>query len=146
MCVVLLFFICPGTHQVLTVLPNSFPTRRSSVLSNGPMTALSQFDGSIALPYFSRIERPADGLPQVVSFAWAGALPAGAVLALLSAPVIEILYGARWLPAAAVLAALGLYGGLRVVFDVFAGYIYSQGRSRSEAQKYELQSLMRISY
>lgn len=99
-------------------------------VSNWPMSALSQVVRSIALPYFSRIERPADGLPHVVSFAWAGALPAGAVLALLSAPVIEILYGARWLPAAAVLAALGLYGGLRVVFDVFAGYLYSQGRSR----------------
>ncbi|WP_125131194.1 oligosaccharide flippase family protein [Microbacterium sp. 10M-3C3] len=99
-------------------------------ISNWPMSAMSQMVRSIALPYFSRLERPADGLPTVVSFAWAGALPAGVALAVLAAPVIHVLYGERWLPAAAVLAALGLYGGLRVLFDVFAGYLYAQGRSR----------------
>jgi O-antigen/teichoic acid export membrane protein len=99
-------------------------------VSNWPMSAMSQVVRSIALPYFSRIPRASEGLPHVVSFAWAGALPAGAALAILSGPVIETVYGARWLPAAAVLAALGLYGGLRVVFDVFAGYLYAEGRSR----------------
>lgn len=48
----------------------------------------------------------------------------------MSAPLIEVVYGAKWLPAAPVLAALGLYGGLRVVFDIFAGYLYARGRSR----------------
>jgi O-antigen/teichoic acid export membrane protein len=100
-------------------------------ISNWPMSALSQVVRSISLPYFSRLERAADGLPTVTAVAWAGALPAGLGLALLSAPVIEVLYGARWLAAAPVLAVLGVYGSVRVVFDVFAGYLYAQGKSRA---------------
>lgn len=100
-------------------------------VSSWPMSALSQVVRSISLPYFARLSRAADGLPTVVAVAWAGALPAGLGLALLSAPVIEILYGARWLAAAPVLAVLGLYGSVRVVFDVFAGYLYAEGRSRA---------------
>jgi len=99
-------------------------------ISSWPMSALSQVVRSISLPYFSRTGASSAALAAVVGLAWAGALPAGAVLAALSAPVIDVVYGAKWLPAAPVLAALGLYGSLRVVFDVFAGYLYSQGKSR----------------
>ncbi|MCB1297621.1 MAG: oligosaccharide flippase family protein [Microthrixaceae bacterium] len=99
-------------------------------ISSWPMSALSQVVRSISLPYFSRTDAHKDGLATLTSIAWAGALPAGAVLAALSAPLIEVVYGAKWLPAAPVLAALGLYGGLRVVFDIFAGYLYARGRSR----------------
>lgn len=99
-------------------------------ISNWPMNALSQIVRSISLPYFSRAENDRDGLVGIVSLAWAAALPAGAALAALSAPLIEFVYGPRWLPAAPVLAALGLYGGMRVVFDSLAGYLYAKGRSR----------------
>jgi len=99
-------------------------------ISSWPMSALSQVVRSISLPYFSRTGASSTALAAVVSLAWAGALPAGAVLAALSAPVIDVVYGAKWLPAAPVLAALGLYGSLRVAFDIFAGYLYSQGKSR----------------
>jgi PST family polysaccharide transporter len=85
---------------------------------------------SVALPYFSRVGDAGRGLASVCAFAWAGALPAGAALAVLSAPVVTVLYGDRWLASAPVLAALGLYGGLRVLFDVFAGYLYARGHSR----------------
>lgn len=99
-------------------------------ISGWPMSALSQVVRSISLPYFSRTGNGSEGLAPVVAVAWAGALPAGAVLAALSAPLIEVVYGAKWLPAAPVLAALGLYGSLRVVFDLFAGFLYARGRSR----------------
>ncbi|HWI31344.1 MAG TPA: lipopolysaccharide biosynthesis protein [Microbacterium sp.] len=99
-------------------------------ISSWPMSALGQVVRSISLPYFSRKGAGSDGLAALTAIAWAGALPAGAVLAALSAPLIEVVYGEKWLPAAPVLAALGLYGSLRVVFDIFAGYLYARGRSR----------------
>ncbi len=99
-------------------------------ISSWPMSALSQVVRSVSLPYFSRTGMGSDGLAMVTSLAWAGALPAGGVLAALAAPVVIVVYGGKWQPAAPVLAALGLYGSLRVVFDIFAGYLYSRGRSR----------------
>lgn len=100
-------------------------------MSSWPMTALSQMVRSVSLPFFARVDdRAADAVPRLVAIAWAGALPAGALLVVLSSPVIEVVYGARWLPAAPVLAALGMFGSLRVVFDIFAGFLYARGRSR----------------
>jgi len=100
-------------------------------ISSWPMSALSQMVRSVALPYFSRAGADTKALSTVTSLAWAVALPAGAVLAVLSGPVIEVVYGSKWLPAATVLSALGLYGSLRVVFDIFTGYLYARGNSRS---------------
>ncbi|WP_036280572.1 oligosaccharide flippase family protein [Microbacterium sp. CH12i] len=100
-------------------------------ISNWPMTALSQVVRSVSLPYLSRIQDRGKGLVTLSALAWTGALPAGAVLAALAAPLIEVVYGAKWLPAAPVLAALGVYGGLRVLFDLFVGFLYSNGRSRA---------------
>jgi lipopolysaccharide exporter len=99
-------------------------------ISSWPMSALSQVVRSISMPYFSRAKSGSSGLATLTAIAWAGALPAGAVLAALSAPVIDVVYGEKWLPAAPVLAALGLYGSLRVAFEIFSGYLYTQGRSR----------------
>jgi len=98
-------------------------------ISSWPMSALSQVVRSISLPYFSRSTEGGKGLAALTAVAWAGALPAGAVLAALAAPLIEVVYGEKWLPAAPVLAALGIYGSLRVVFDIFAGFLYARGRS-----------------
>jgi PST family polysaccharide transporter len=100
-------------------------------ISNWPMNALSQMVRSVSLPYFARVDdRAPDAVPRLVAIAWAAALPAGALLAVLSSAVIEFVYGTKWLPAAPVLAALGIFGGLRVVFDIFAGFLYARGRSR----------------
>lgn len=99
-------------------------------ISSWPMSALGQVVRSVSLPYFSRAGSGGAGLAELTAVAWAAALPIGAVLAALSAPLIEIVYGTRWLPAAPVLAALGLYGSLRVVFDILAGFLYARGRSR----------------
>lgn len=98
-------------------------------ISSWPMTALAQVIRSISLPYFSRTRSESGGLAVLSSIAWAGALPAGTLLAVLSVSVIDVVYGGKWLPAAPVLAALGVYGGLRVMFDVFAGFLYAHGRS-----------------
>lgn len=99
-------------------------------VSSWPMSAMSQIVRAVSLPYFSRATNPTDGLTRFIALGWALALPAGGLLAVLSVPVISILYGERWLPAAPVLAALGFYGALRVVFDIVTGFLYARGRSR----------------
>ena len=99
-------------------------------VSSWPMSALSQSVRAISLPYFSRTENSADGLSRIVAVGWAVALPAGAVLAVLSGPVIGVLYGDNWLPSAPVLAALGVFGSLRVIFDILTAFLYAKGRSK----------------
>lgn len=99
-------------------------------ISNWPMNALSQSVRAVSMPYFSRADNAASGLVPIVGIGWAAALPAGAILAVLSEPLISVVYGEKWLPAAAVLAALGLHGAFRVLFDVFTGFLYARGRAQ----------------
>lgn len=119
-------------------------------VSSWPMTAIGQVVRSVALPGFSRVTPPGghDGpqepepraggvgvardpvLGQAMALAWAVALPAGALLALLAGPLIVVIYGRVWAPAAPVLVMLGLFGALRVVFDLFAAYLLARGASR----------------
>lgn len=99
-------------------------------VSSWPMNALSQAVRSISMPYFSRADSAAKGLPTVVAVGWAAALPAGGVLAALAAPVVAVLYGEKWMQAAPVLAALGVYGAFRVLFEIFNGFLYASGRAR----------------
>ena len=101
-------------------------------ISTWPMSAIGQVIRSITLPLFSRVSREerAAVLGLVGAISWMVALPAGVFLAVLSSPLIALLYGERWLPVSAqILAALGVFGALRVVFDVIAGFLYSQGAS-----------------
>lgn len=102
-------------------------------ISSWPMTAIGQVVRSISLPLFSRSVGQAKHavLTNTAALTWAAALPAGAFLALLSAPTIVFVYGPKWLPAAQVLAALGMFGALRALFDVFASYLLAVGASRS---------------
>jgi O-antigen/teichoic acid export membrane protein len=99
-------------------------------VSSWPMSALSQSVRAISLPYFSRTDNSAEGLSRIVAVGWAVALPAGTALAVLSGPVIGVLYGEKWLPSAPVLAALGVFGSLRVIFDILTAFLYAKGRSK----------------
>lgn len=99
-------------------------------VSSWPMSALAQSVRAISLPYFSRTENATEALSRIVAIGWAAALPAGAVLAVLSAPVIGVLYGDKWLPSAPVLAALGVFGSLRVIFDILTAFLYAKGLSK----------------
>lgn len=101
-------------------------------ISSWPMSALGQVVRSVALPAFSRENKEGggNGLYTATVLTWAAALPAGAFLAILSAPLIAVVYGDKWLAAAPVLAALGIFGALRAVFDVWAAYLLARGASR----------------
>jgi PST family polysaccharide transporter len=108
-------------------------------VSSWPMTAIGTAIRSVSLAAFSRTTADRDvagdhnqdpGLAIATAYAWAAALPAGALLAVLAVPVIDLLYGEKWQSAAPILAALGIFGALRVVFDLMATYLMARGAAR----------------
>jgi PST family polysaccharide transporter len=108
-------------------------------VSNWPMNAIGQGIKYVSLAVFSEsMRRRARGgitdrdpsLAAAVTFAWAAAAPVGVSLAVLSVPLIRVLYGDRWIPSAAALAALAVFGALRVVFMLFDDYLLAQGHPR----------------
>lgn len=102
-------------------------------VSNWPMSALGQVVRSISVPAFAQLAKGRDdrSLAAVTGPVWAVALLAGLMLAILARPVVELLYGQQWLPAAAILAWLGLFGALRTLFDLLASYLLARGASKA---------------
>jgi lipopolysaccharide exporter len=103
-------------------------------VSSWPSSVLGTAVRAVAFPAFAERGRAAggrdpEGLVTASAMAWAGSLPAGATLLLLGSPVVEILYGSRWLPAAAALSGLAVFGATRVVFDVWVAYLTACGAS-----------------
>ncbi|WP_165807010.1 oligosaccharide flippase family protein [Nocardioides currus] len=102
-------------------------------VSSWPMTVLGQAVRAVALPAFSRTT----DLDQSVVFrrslrlTWTIAAPCGVALAVLAEPVILTLYGDRWDRAWPVLAVLGIFGSVRVAFDLFAAFLLAHGSSRT---------------
>ncbi|VTR76321.1 oligosaccharide flippase family protein [Cellulomonas hominis] len=70
------------------------------------------------------------GLSLAVRLTWAGAVPVACLLGVLSGQVVVLLYGDRWLPAAAALTALAAFGAVRVLFDLMATYLIARGSTR----------------
>lgn len=116
-------------------------------VASWPMTAIGQAIRSVSLAAFSQVRLarsdprtdapttyhriPRDrSLAVGVGYAWLAALPAGAMLAALSFPLVRLLYGDKWLASAAVLAALASFGVLRVLIDVAATYLLAMGASK----------------
>lgn len=101
-------------------------------ISNWPMTAIGQAVRSVSLPGFSRTSgQDGEGaLLRGLALTWSAAIPVGVLLAAVSHPLVDLLYGHRWNASAAVLAALGIFGGLRVAFDLIATYLMARGAAR----------------
>lgn len=104
-------------------------------LSSWPMNAVGLTIRSVALPAFARMKDGAVALPRIMqsvtALTAALAAPLGFLLIVFGDPLVIFLYGARWSEASAVLKALGAFGIIRVIFDLFASFLYSRGRSRS---------------
>jgi lipopolysaccharide exporter len=102
-------------------------------VSSWPMTALGMGVRAVALPAFSRLtgRRLAESLGSAVALVWGCALLVGAVLATLAHPVVILIYGERWAPAAAALAGLAYFGAARVVIDLMATYLVAAGATRA---------------
>jgi O-antigen/teichoic acid export membrane protein len=100
-------------------------------ISTWPMTLVGQALRSVTLPAFSQVrERARAALVPLLAPVWWAVAAAAAMLASLAHPVVVLVYGARWEPAAQILVPLAVVGAVRVVADVLAGYLYALGRSR----------------
>ena len=104
-------------------------------LSSWPMNAVGLTIRSVALPAFSRFR---DDGPETqrafqtsTSLICLLAVPLGTLLIAFAGPLIGFLYGDRWMPSASILAALGAFRCLRILFDMFASFLYSRGKSRT---------------
>jgi O-antigen/teichoic acid export membrane protein len=102
-------------------------------VASWPMSTIGHVARSVALPAFAAASRQDQAHDRTLStslaLAWLVALPTGALLAVLSLPLIQLVYGEKWAPSAPVLAALGLFGAMRVVFDISAAYLLARGAS-----------------
>jgi PST family polysaccharide transporter len=101
-------------------------------VSSWPMSAIGQAIRSVSLAGFSRTSNDEGdgGLRTALSLSWAVALPAGVLLAALSGPLVLLLYGQKWSASSGVLAALGMFGALRVALDLLATYLIARGAAR----------------
>ncbi len=101
-------------------------------ISSWPTSVIGNAVRAVAFPAFAQRslesgEPDAEGAVRATGLVWAAAVPVAAALAVLSAPVVEPLYGPRWLAAAPVLTALAVFGALRVVFDLWVAYFTASG-------------------
>jgi lipopolysaccharide exporter len=103
-------------------------------ISSWPMNAIGQSIRVVALPAFSRVDS-VDQRSRVLVTAngplWAVSLMMGTVLATLATPIVVLLYGERWAGAAVALVGLGVFGALRVAFDLIATFLIAVGSTRA---------------
>ena len=100
-------------------------------ISNWPVSALGQSIRTVALPVFARSPTKAVTVfVDVLRVTWVAGLLVATLLSSTATLLIRILYGEKWIPAAAVLMWLGAFGGLRLVFDLMASFLMSRGASR----------------
>lgn len=102
-------------------------------VSNWPMSAIGQVVRSVSMPTFSRLaaSKPDRNFAVLAGPVWAVSLLAGVLLFTLAHPLIELVYGANWLPAAPILVWLAIFGSLRTLFDLSASYLLARGASKS---------------
>ncbi|VXB06203.1 lipopolysaccharide biosynthesis protein [Citricoccus sp. K5] len=100
-------------------------------ISNWPMSVLGQVVRSVSLPAFSRVATgPGDrSLATALAPVWAVSVLVGGMLMFLAGPVIELVYGGRWLAAAPLLMVLAAFGALRTVLDLSTSYLLARGES-----------------
>lgn len=88
---------------------------------------------SVAMPAFSALRRDAAQLTEAL-VRWSrlvalAAFPVSALTVALSAEIVGVLYGAKWAPAAPVLAILAVYGGIFVVTLLLSNLLVGIGRT-----------------
>src|SRR5215475_11551176 len=93
-------------------------------LSSWPVNVFSTSVRRVSLAAFSRLQdHPAALLA-------AATLPVCALLGLLATPLVSVVYGQRWAPAAQALQFLAVLGLIRVVVELLYDFLVAAGRSR----------------
>ena len=102
-------------------------------VSSWPMSAVGQAVRVVALPAFSdaqTVHERNDGLVRSFGPVVLAAGFMGLGLATLAGPVVDVLYGDIWGPAAAALTGLAVFGATRVVLDLVATFLIAAGHTR----------------
>lgn len=104
-------------------------------LSSWPVGAFSAPVRSVSLAAFSQVRDDPEQFQRTFGRALGllglFTVPACVLLAALADPLIKVVYGERWAPAAAALAMLVLLGAVRVALELGYDFLASAGRSRA---------------
>ncbi|MFJ9388694.1 oligosaccharide flippase family protein [Nocardioides sp. NPDC101246] len=103
-------------------------------ISSWPMSALGAAIRVVALPAFSQASSPQvrnRGLVLCIAPLATVATLASLGLAGAAVPLVTLVYGERWEPAAAALTGLAVFGGVRVVLDLVATFLVAAGETRA---------------
>ncbi|MGZ8761760.1 MAG: lipopolysaccharide biosynthesis protein [Acidimicrobiia bacterium] len=103
-------------------------------LSSFPWNMLSTAVRPIAVPAFARFQHDGERLREVF-LRWfhllmTATIPVCTLLGVLALPLVTIVYGSKWRPAASVLVFLAALGGLRVAIDFCYDLFVAVGESR----------------
>lgn len=103
-------------------------------LASWPVTMFSQPLRAVAPAAFARLQDDREALTGsmrwVVGVLAAVTFPVCFLLAGAADPIIRLVYGAQWAPAASALAWLGVFAALRIVFELVYDYLVVLGRTR----------------
>lgn len=103
-------------------------------ISSWPMSALGAAIRVVALPAFSQASSPQvrnRGLVLCMAPLATVATLASLGLAAAAVPLVTLVYGERWEPAAAALTGLAVFGGVRVILDLVATFLVAVGETRA---------------
>lgn len=117
---------------VLGPLPLGLYTLASNV-AGYPASVLSTPVRSVAPAWFARLQGDPPALraafARAAGLLAAVAVPAGAVLAVTATPLVRLVYGAQWVPAAPVLRWLAVAAALRILFELAYDYLVVLART-----------------
>lgn len=106
-------------------------------VANWPVSIVSTTVERVALATFSRArDRGVDlnvAAGEVVGLVGIAVLPGGLALAILSGPIVQVVYGSAWAPAAFVLSALAIAAVARVLTDLAFHLLLAVGAPLSSA-------------
>lgn len=130
-----------GNVDKLVVAPILGPMRlghytMAANISNWPVSVFGLVVRSVAMPAFAHT-KPKDRDPVLTlgcQLTWLIAFPIGLMLALFAHDVILFVYNPEFEKSIPLLAILGIYGAIRVMFDTLTGYLYARGNSRAVLQ------------
>ncbi|HUC58437.1 MAG TPA: oligosaccharide flippase family protein [Streptosporangiaceae bacterium] len=104
-------------------------------LAGWPVTMFSLPTRSVAPAVFSRLQHDKkamrNGFLSVAGLLGAVTIPACLLLAGAGVPIVAVVYGQRWVPAAAALTGLGVLSALRVGFELCYDYLVVLARSQA---------------
>jgi O-antigen/teichoic acid export membrane protein len=101
-------------------------------ISSWPARSISEAARRVSFAGFSRVahsaELLADGFTRALGLVMAATVPACVLLATLAEPLVRLVYGERWTPAAHVLTLLSILGLLRVAYDLTYDCLAAAGK------------------